>query len=49
MRIFSGRHAVSRFLKVVAMVATRYIYLNLWDPSGTNAPPAIRELLWFGE
>ena len=30
-------------------VATRYIYLNLWDPSGTSAPPAIRELLWLDE
>jgi hypothetical protein len=30
-------------------VAARYIYLNLWDPSGASAPPAIRELLWLEE
>jgi hypothetical protein len=30
-------------------VAARYIYLNLWDPSGAGAPPAIRELLWLEE
>jgi hypothetical protein len=29
-------------------VPVRYIYLNLWDDSGTNAP-ALREIIWRGK